>query len=1042
MKREFSHEDKHFFIPNVSFIRRPLYNFKDFLKIPEKEDDLNDFIKFLYNDSTFKEAILIASYELYQTWFEQINLNKIFNKNKINKLNYTLIKYFIRISTRCTPFGLFSTSSVFDIKNSDDSEKFYIPNVRNVNRYSFIDLSFIFQIINEICKKIEFRSFHKYIINKTIYKIGNEFRYIETLSKNNEREYILSSIEIDEVLELLYNNIKEPLSTKDLSSFLANYLEEISIKDIQNYIEQLIDNQFLVNEIDICLNEKNPLIQLIESLRKLHENSNSIELNNIILRLEKIKQKINELDKNIGNNDKLYQEIFSLADKFEIEYNKNQLINVNIQENIKHSFLQKEDLQTITKVVRIITKFMNSNDKSIKQTNLNKFKEIFYKRYEEQEIPLVEALDNETGIGYIQNEVGSHDFSELIDDLVFTDKNNFNQEFNYNSKIHKLWNDLILEAYSKNSSIIDLKKIDLSNFNENIDLLSNYFCVLLEKSNELTYISSIEQHSSLDYIARFTNENISLDKCIESIKKHEETDKDVIHAELLHLPNYRAGNIMLRKIERKYEVTYLSKSSKKSYQIPINDLYLKIFNEKLIIISKSLKKEVKIYNTNAHNYHYNSLPIYQFLCDLQHQNTISCSINLGFININTFNFLPRITYGEKIVLSPASWRITKKEIKSYIYDENNSPITNYLLYKKKISRYIYIGEGDNKLLIDIKNKILLNILINEIKKNEHLILTECLYDPTKDEKSNEIIVPIFRKNLKKSKNNIKNINSHNIQRKFIPADNWLFYKIYAGTNTLNKILLELVEPFIYTLKKKKLIKNWFFIRFSDPEPHLRIRLEISDNKNEKNISQIISIFNLKFKKHVYNSSIWKIELSTYNREIERYQGELILFSEKVFYYDSEMVIKLLKNKSKNTIWLYSIKCIDTYLNIFCTNIEEKLQIIDQLYKSFLEEFKADKNLKKQIDLKYRNNINLIENIINHQILPETEDIINEFSTNIINYIKNNKLKQRKIINLIDSFIHMNINRLIRSNQRLHELVIYGLLSKYYRMNIGALKFKP
>lgn len=38
---------------------------------------------------------------------------------------------------------------------------------------------------------------------------------------------------------------------------------------------------------------------------------------------------------------------------------------------------------------------------------------------------------------------------------------------------------------------------------------------------------------------------------------------------------------------------------------------------------------------------------------------------------------------------------------------------------------------------------------------------------------------------------------------------------------------------------------------------------------------------------------------------------------------------------------------------------------------------------------------------------------------------------RTVTDLVQSYIHMHVNRLIRSSQRLHELVLYDLLRRYY-----------
>ena len=44
--------------------------------------------------------------------------------------------------------------------------------------------------------------------------------------------------------------------------------------------------------------------------------------------------------------------------------------------------------------------------------------------------------------------------------------------------------------------------------------------------------------------------------------------------------------------------------------------------------------------------------------------------------------------------------------------------------------------------------------------------------------------------------------------------------------------------------------------------------------------------------------------------------------------------------------------------------------------------------------------------------------------------------------LMGSYIHMLINRLFKSKQRLHEMVIYDFLFRYYKSEIAKKKYKP
>jgi thiopeptide-type bacteriocin biosynthesis protein len=65
-----------------------------------------------------------------------------------------------------------------------------------------------------------------------------------------------------------------------------------------------------------------------------------------------------------------------------------------------------------------------------------------------------------------------------------------------------------------------------------------------------------------------------------------------------------------------------------------------------------------------------------------------------------------------------------------------------------------------------------------------------------------------------------------IKRNFIVGEEWLYYKIYCGNYTADKILINEVQTIVNKLFRKKLIDQWFFIRYYDPDFHLRIRFHL------------------------------------------------------------------------------------------------------------------------------------------------------------------------------------------------------------------------
>lgn len=273
------------------------------------------------------------------------------------------------------------------------------------------------------------------------------------------------------------------------------------------------------------------------------------------------------------------------------------------------------------------------------------------------------------------------------------------------------------------------------------------------------------------------------------------------------------------------------------------------------------------------------------------------------------------------------------------------------------------------------------------------------------------------------------------QRKFLFGDKWLYYKVYCGKKTADTILIEIIQPLIKTLFEKGLIEKWFFIRYADPQSHLRIRFLLS---NDNYIGEVNLLFNKYLKEYFENGFIWNIQTSVYNRELERYGYSTISDAEDFFFFDSQLCLQALSIiQNDETQFLFSLKYIDTILDSFGFTLDRKLQFAKELLESFKQEFNADKQLNKQLNIKYqklRPAILIFFNL-NNESFKSYYDLIDINSMQNIADSVLKKLPKENISldDLLSSYIHMIVNRLFRDKQRLHELVCYSCLLKYYQL---------
>lgn len=279
-----------------------------------------------------------------------------------------------------------------------------------------------------------------------------------------------------------------------------------------------------------------------------------------------------------------------------------------------------------------------------------------------------------------------------------------------------------------------------------------------------------------------------------------------------------------------------------------------------------------------------------------------------------------------------------------------------------------------------------------------------------------------------------------IKKRFFPGDEWLYYKIYCGYKISDAILIEIIKPFTEELIKENYIKKWFFIRYNDPNYHLRFRLEVTDKQN---IGHIINKFSNLIQAYIESKSVWMLQIDCYDREVDRYGLSTMELSEDIFFNDSvEIVNYLSKHRNGETEdnliskSIFSLILIDFYLSNFKLSDTQKLKLMERFRDSFYKEFDINKDNKKQIERIY---LTQKETIYKELLEPSnaiTSIALKRNIEEILKVIDQNSITENKVLYLISSLIHMSLNRLYYSNNRIHELVCYDLMWKFYKSKIS------
>jgi len=705
---------------NISYfpqyvLRTPSFPLSAYLNL--LEDYSTEAVLLLFENPFIREAIRIASPELLLSLDKWKEKPSGLTVEKSNGLEITLLKYIARISSRCTPFGLFAGCSVGTIASEttislEEKEKF--------TRFTQFDMHFWVALLQDFAKRKEAMHHLTYFPNNSIYSLGGFYRYVEYKYVNTKREHCITALRKSELLEILLLKATSGITVNEMVSLFAN--DDSEWEEALDFIYQLINFQFLVSELDAAVTGSDEWDRVLKVLSKIPALEDDYSL------LQTIKGQLERLDATVTPSQKNYETLKGLIQETGVEFNDKYLFQTDLNIVASANNLSSR----IPGKVQQALCFLNGIQKKTRSGNQLNFIKTFNQRYESREMPLVTVLDTEIGIGYLQDSE-MNDTHGLLEKFSFATKKKKNSDQYWTSDDYMLQRKLQECLFNKETAIVLTEK-DFPDFELGWDHAPSTFSVMVEVvsegGNETIAIESSGNVSAAKFFGRFCNGNKAVyDLTTEIIEREKAYHADKILAEIVHIPESRTGNILRRPVLRDYEIAYLSNSGVESdAAIPLTDLMISIKNDKIFLRSVKHNKEVIPCLSNAHNYSGRSLPIYHFLCDLQMQELKPVSnFNWGILTSH-YDFFPRVYYKD-IILSKAKWIVNKTEIEPFYKMEEGRLPDAFLAWRRKrnMPKYVNWVDFDNTLLLDFEKEICVRMFLKSVQRLSEITLEEFLF---------------------------------------------------------------------------------------------------------------------------------------------------------------------------------------------------------------------------------------------------------------------------------------------------------------------------
>ena len=676
--------------------RTPFFPFSDLSNFEAKQ-----------HEPVFREMLQIATPDLSEGM-----------EKESDKVRQSAYRYYQRACTRPTPFGLFAGCSLGIFAESTDIQLFEQNNYKRITR---LDMNYICALTQQIEKNRDIRQQLHYYPNNSMYSVGNHIRYVEYNYRKTRRLHQITQVEISEYLEKALTAAKGGACFSELTATLVD--DEITIETAAEFIHNLIDSQILVSELEPAVTNVQPLNTLIEKIRDLPNTDNPVT--DILLKIESLLGSVDSQP--IGSTGNIYPVIIEQIEKTNLAADIKYLFQTDMFKPVQQATISRNIIKDIQQALL----FLNKTNSSTTRNNLSQFKDNFQKRYEDREMPLLFVLDNELGIGYAGNTSG--DISPLVDDLAVV------RGYSHSSPPPSIQSVLLQRYQQSLQNVIELTDDDVKgavDMWDDLPLTISVLCQILQDndSGRSVYVKSASGHSAANLLGRFCHlDEQILSHTLAITEKEAQLNPNVIFAEIVHLPESRIGNILLRPVLRPYEISYLAKSGvTEEFELRPEDLYVSVKENRIVLRSIRLKNEIIPRMSSAHNYNgQNPMPVYNFLCDLQHQTGRTGLWFLWNDVAQSFDYLPRVVY-KNCILSKARWTIHEKETKSFLEIKEDDELLRRVKEWKKLRNIpdtVLLSDGDNELYIDLHNTLSIRAWLSIVKKRQTYYLEELLFNP-------------------------------------------------------------------------------------------------------------------------------------------------------------------------------------------------------------------------------------------------------------------------------------------------------------------------
>lgn len=1051
--------------------RTPLLAIEDYFRVFESGDPskISSELFARFKDPFLGETLAVSSRESYEALQR---LEKPDKSRASEQMLSTLLKYYIRLTTRPTPYGLFSGVSLGTF--GEENHLVLADADQHVKR-ARVDMEWLYAVIQKIESVPAVRMALRVRFNDHVYQQGDR------LEKPNKTSLQLNSMDNEVGTTIRYT--QQVRAVQELAKefiVFSNLLQEISRRNpnvpsevIEAFLNQLLENEFLLSELRPPMVNTDALTYVLGILNRIEGGGEAKDY----------RDQLSVIQENIVayNSDKIgagLTSFYTITEKMQFLHESTNCLQVDLRTNTNCNVLSsnlKSELEAfVAAMLKIAPEYKVSDEYA-------DYIDRFLEKYGlAAEVPVLELLDIDCGLGappyYAQGTVRRPAPKR--------------QESQKELRLKRVLESKTLLALKKNQRSFALtdqdfdyiagdEKSERSERPEELgDFLPSFELFLMAHPNKNTEtqcaftVAPVFASDGLGKgIGRFRDMFSEKETACfrEQFRKQERRLSEYAFVEIAEVPERgRTSNVAMNESDCEYQLMLSSSNCAGKQRISINDLYVSVdpSGRRFIIRSRRLNKKVLLMSSSMLNPSFGSNAL-RFLKEVSSKYRYDPLTAFPRVINSDNEYSPRITY-QHIIIKPETWVITK-DILDWTDDREETFLPRFqaFLAKWDMPRYVLLAYYDNRLLFDLENSMHLHEIFNIVKRQRShpikMMEMTCMGEgyAAQDEAGRhyvmEIVVPFMASDSSSARQQPMpdtylptfsdvRMNAMKIRQQrsvLLPGDeNWLYFKLYGSTKRSRELLALLYEQ-LESMVQRGEIQKYFFIRYADPESHLRIRVQTI---RKEEVSQTFGLLAEWFDELRQRGLLSGVVADSYQRETERYGGtELIGKAEEYFFHDSRTVLSILRKQQVEKLELnpdyIGVSFLVMALSAFGLSLDEIEKHLNRKAEQneLRKEYQADRK-RYMVAASMENNWAAIRSVVEYpHVYDDLEPLKEELCTyaQAVDQMDRAGALTNSRLDIVSAVIHMFCNRFVGNNtweRKIYALARHGVhdLTGYLR----------